>query len=224
MKEVVAKVENPKLVAKKHRQIAAAAGELFARQGFHKTTMREISRASGIELSYLYKYIASKDDILFLFYRHVQQLYDPIYKSLAGAEDKNPVELLENLIRSLFELSRRYRRHLLTIYTESRHLQPDSLQSVLSLESEMIRFLEDLIKRGVREGYFQTGDPFMAANIIQHVLVIEAVRGWNFRRRYPKKGYVQPVIEFIMRSLGVSDEQRRSTGKQPIKKTKRRKK
>ncbi len=224
LKKVVAKVKNQDLVEKKHLQIAEAAGELFSKKGFHKTTMREISKASGIELSYLYKYISSKNDILFLFYRHVQKLYNHVYQSLSDAKDNDPVKLLEDLIASIFDLSRKYRRELLTIYTESRHLKADSLQTVLSIENEMIRLLEDLIIRGVKEGCFHTEDPFMAANIIQHVLVLEATRGWNFRDRYSQMSYVKPVANFIMRALGVHEERRQTTGNRKSKKKKRRKK
>jgi len=220
MKKVVAKVENPKLVEKRHRQIAEAAIKLFSEQGFHKTTMRQISKASGIELSYLYKYISSKDDILFLFYMHVQKTYDHVYRSLADATNKSPVTQLDEILSYMLGAAHEFRRELLTVYTEARHLERDSLHAVLAKESEMVGLLENLIKRGVREGCFQTDDAFMAANIIQHALMLEAVRGWSFVDRYPGMGHVKPVINFIMSALGVSDDQRRAAGEQPTKRRK----
>jgi AcrR family transcriptional regulator len=216
MKKIVAKVENQELVEKRHRQIAEAAKKLFSRQGFHKTTMREISKASGIELSYMYKYISSKDDILFLFYMYIQRTYDHVYRSLAESTDKEPVKQLEEMLNLMLEATHKYRRELLTFYTEARHLERDSLRAVLSKESEMIGFLEKLIERGVQEGCFHTQDTFLAANIIQHILVLESVRGWNFIDRYPDMGHVKPVIKFIMRGLGVLDYQCQDRETQPI--------
>ena len=215
-KKIVAKIENQELVEKRHRQIAEAAKELFSKQGFHKTTMREISKASGIELSYMYKYISSKDDILFLFYMHIQRTYDHIYRSLAESTDKEPVEQLEEMITFMLEATHKFRRELLTFYTEARHLKRDSLHAVLAKESEMISLLERLIKRGVQEGCFHTEDTFITANIIQHILVLESVRGWNFADKYPNMAHVGPVMNFIMRGLGVLDYQYPKREKQPI--------
>ena len=72
-KQVVTQIKNPKLIEEKHKQIIRAASELFSKKGYHATTLREISAESGINLSYLYKYISSKDDILYL---HLESAYD----------------------------------------------------------------------------------------------------------------------------------------------------
>lgn len=46
-------------------QILTAAGELFARKGYHATSIREIAQASGILSGSLYAHIRSKEDLLF---------------------------------------------------------------------------------------------------------------------------------------------------------------
>jgi AcrR family transcriptional regulator len=45
--------------------IATATG-IFAKQGYHATSMRDLSRASGLSLAGMYHYVRSKDEILFL--------------------------------------------------------------------------------------------------------------------------------------------------------------
>jgi len=204
-KEVVAQIENKKLIEKKHRQIIKAAGKLFSKKGYHTTTMRDISKASGINLSYLYKYVSSKDDILYLFYRALGQRSAPIYQSLNDSPDEDPVKQLKAFIRYSFNTVRKYGDEFLTMYTESRHLERDSLHAVLSTESEMVRCLEKLIIRGVERGCFKTRDPFMAANIIQLLTVLEPLRGWNFRDRYDFDRLLESVTGFIMGSLGVRE-------------------
>lgn len=46
-----------------HRQIAAAAKELFLRKGFMRTSMHDISKAAGVGVSNIYNYFRSKDEL-----------------------------------------------------------------------------------------------------------------------------------------------------------------
>jgi len=205
-KQVVTQIENKELVDKRHMQICKAASKLFAKKGYHTTTMRDISKASGINLSYLYKYISSKDDILYLFYRELGRRSRPIYEQLCQSHDQDPIEELKSFIRFSLTTVHELKHEFLTMYTESRHLERDSLQAVLSTESDMIKSLEKLIARGVEKKKFKTKDPFMAANIIQFLTVFEPLRGWNFKGRYTLEEFIESVTDFIMASLGVEEE------------------
>src|SRR6267142_3540436 len=42
------------------------AARIFAQKNYHSTTMRDISRATGVSLSGLYHYCKSKEELLFL--------------------------------------------------------------------------------------------------------------------------------------------------------------
>ena len=47
-------------------QILATAAKVFADKGFHPTTMRDLSRSTGMSLAGLYHYISGKDELLYL--------------------------------------------------------------------------------------------------------------------------------------------------------------
>lgn len=92
-KKVITQVKNTDLVEQKHHQIVQAASRLFSEKGYHKTSLRDISRESGINLSYIYKYISKKDDILYLFYQYIETFWffckirkSRICKSSAGTK------------------------------------------------------------------------------------------------------------------------------------------
>lgn len=206
MKTIVAQVENPELVEKRHTQIFQAAVKLFARKGYHQTTMRDIAAASGINLSYLYRYISTKNDILYLFYERLHTLFHPCYPDPEAPDGEDPVRQVRRIIARVLEMVHEYREEFLAMYTESRHLEPDSLRAVLSKESALIQSLDHIIRRGRETGCFQTQDPFMAANIIQYLLLIEPLRGWNFRKRYDFSAFVDSVTRFILRGLGAREE------------------
>jgi AcrR family transcriptional regulator len=205
-KQVVSQIKNPNLVEEKQELIVKAASELFCRKGYHSTTLREISAESHINLSYLYKYISSKDDILYLFYRHLHKKWAPLYEQLADEIDANPVDQLRDFLRSIFDIINKFQDEVLTMYTESRHLQKESLHTVLGEESRMIDCLEKLIIRGKERGYFKTEDSFFAANIIQFIVTFHTLRGWNFMDHYTFTRFVELVQGFIFSALGVKEE------------------
>ena len=60
-------------VAKNRRKIERAAQELFTRQGFHGTTVREIARKAGVSMGKLYLYYPTKEDIFIDLVQHMEQ-------------------------------------------------------------------------------------------------------------------------------------------------------
>ena len=87
-----------------------------------------------------------------------------------------------------------------------RHLKHDSLHAVLERESEFVKIIEGLIRRGIKSGAFKVEDPIVAANIVQYLVVIESLRGWNFRDRYCFDAFAESVIDFIMAGLKVDEK------------------
>src|ERR671938_364214 len=65
--------------------ILRTSARIFAEKGYHSTTMRDISRATGVSLAGLYHYCKSKDELLFLIQDHcfgrvLERLEDQIKK------------------------------------------------------------------------------------------------------------------------------------------------
>jgi AcrR family transcriptional regulator len=84
--------------------IAGAARELFARQGYHPTTLQEIAEAAEVSTRTIFAYFPSKEDILFSDF--------PLMKAgLAEAlaerpEGEDALETVRNFIVSLQELEK----------------------------------------------------------------------------------------------------------------------
>ncbi|MGH7477667.1 MAG: TetR/AcrR family transcriptional regulator [Longimicrobiales bacterium] len=54
----------------KLERILQAAASVFAEKGYHRASIRDLSRATGVSLSGLYYYVASKEDLLFQIQEH----------------------------------------------------------------------------------------------------------------------------------------------------------
>ena len=55
---------------KKHLEILKVAAAVFAKQGYHNTPVRDLSRATGRSLSGLYYYFSGKEELLYQIQYH----------------------------------------------------------------------------------------------------------------------------------------------------------
>jgi len=108
---------------------------LFRKQGFEKTTMREIASAAGVALGAAYYYYDSKDAMVLDFYRRAQsEMEAEVRAKLARSTS------LEKRLRTLIEVKLQYflpNRSLLG--TLSAHIDPEHPLSPFSTETRAIR-------------------------------------------------------------------------------------
>ena len=73
--------------------ILRAAARIFAEKSYHSTSMRDISRATGVSLAGLYHYCKSKEELLFLIQDHCfGRVLERFEERMKGIED--PAEKL----------------------------------------------------------------------------------------------------------------------------------
>ena len=91
--QITSIVEDPELVQRRRKEIVAAATELFSKQGFYRTTIKEIAALAGISSGLVYQYVREKDDVLLLVILDVVEAYArEIPRALEGLDD--PIERL----------------------------------------------------------------------------------------------------------------------------------
>lgn len=79
--------------------ILRTAAAVFAERGYHRATIRDISRVSGISLSGLYYYFGSKQELLYLIQDHCfGTLISNLERLLAGEDD--PVRRLQLFVEN----------------------------------------------------------------------------------------------------------------------------
>src|SRR5881275_2182770 len=73
------------------------AARIFAEKSYHSTSMRDISRATGVSLAGLYHYCKSKEELLFLIQDHCfGRVLERLDHRIKGSDD--PFEKLRILI------------------------------------------------------------------------------------------------------------------------------
>ncbi len=133
-------------------RILAAAIDLFRRNGFAQTTMREIASEAGVALGAAYYYFDSKDAIVLAFYEQAQHDLDPLLEeALTGPRD------LAKRIRALIDAKLRYfapnRRLLGTLaaYADPEHPLSPFSEKTRPIRDADVRFFAAAIE-GSRTG------------------------------------------------------------------------
>jgi AcrR family transcriptional regulator len=197
-KLVQTEIKNTELVQKKRLQIAMAASKLFVEKGYFSTTMREISKASGLTIGNLYDYITKKEDVLYLVFDVFHSMWVERLEEEELLRIENPLEQLNTAIGKMLELVSEKKDMVLLMYTESKSLSKRFLKTILEKESSLVERFEKILKAGNEIGIFRIKDPYLLANIIVYLLSIDALRGWNLRKQYESEETNDAIKKFIL--------------------------
>ena len=196
-KAVETQIKNSELVRKKRLQIAMGASKLFIKKGYSQTSIRDISKATGLTIGNLYDYITRKEDVLYLVFDVFHSIWTNRLEEEGVFEIEDPVKQLKTAVQKMLELVSAYRDMILLMYTESKLLPKDFLRMILQKESGLVECFEKILKKGVETGVFKVRDPFFSANIIVYLLSIEPLRGWNLRKHYKVEEINGHILEFV---------------------------
>ena len=150
---------------RRRHEIFGATVNLFLKNGFRETSMREIAEAAGMGKSSLYDYFKTKDDILLwamedeildltAAVREIANQPDLAIERLRQAMKKH----LENLVTSKeFYLKLSFEVQRLTIESQKR------IQVLRHAYQDMIR---QLIDEGIQEGSFRQVDSLLVTRLL----------------------------------------------------------
>jgi AcrR family transcriptional regulator len=181
-------------------KIVKKATRLFIKKGYAQTTMRDISKATGINLGNLYNYISSKEDILCLAF---ETYHDPAMEWIKREgilEIEDPKEQLQKALHQLLSMIHDVMNDVLMMYRETRVLPPKFLKIVLKKEGDLISIFETIIARGVEKKVFNVRDPFFAANMLVFQLSLYPLRSWNLKR-YSREEFLALSEEPILKAI-----------------------
>ena len=212
---VASRVKNPDLVRKKHLHIAKKAAKLFIKKGFHQTTMREISKATGMAIGNLYEYISKKEDVLSLTFNVYHQYAQESLEKKEGVTSTNPEDLLRVFVRGALNNVRKFREEIILMYRESRTLPKKELKKAQKKELDQIRILQRIIQKGIDTGLFRPQDSFFAAAMVYHQLIFLTMRGWLFAGKYSEEKTEALLEDSIIRSI-ILPKAKRATLSAPL--------
>jgi AcrR family transcriptional regulator len=199
---VFASTQNAALIEKRHQQIVDGACKVFFKKGYHPTTTREIAKACGMSIGQLYHYISSKDDVLYLVHQHQQKIWHDYLKKSDFEKIDDPVKKFAEALHYTLLFMIENRKLIQFVYSESKYLDKKHLHIVLDMDyNNVVGFWRTLLE-DVKKTTAIKGETDFVSSIIAYLLAFLALRGWTLKDK-PKKEYVDSLVDFILRGLGL---------------------
>lgn len=195
-------VKDPERIRARRAQIVNAAVALFVRKGFHRTTTREIAKASGLSNGALYEYVESKEDVLFLVCQHIhKEMINHLKNALS--EHTDGASRLRHAMESFFHVVDQMKDEVLLIYQEGKSLPQPYLREVLREEQNITQIFEQLILEGIADGSLHVEEP--TVSLLAHNIVVGG-QMWAFRRwalhHVKFEEYVALEVHMLMTACG----------------------
>lgn len=196
-KQVHASVKDEHLIKMRRNQMIKGAVMLFKEKGYHRTTTREIAKASGFSIGTLYEYIRTKEDVLYLVCDSIyDEVKERLEKELGSAE--GTIESLQLGIANYFRTVDEMQDEVLVMYQEAKSLSKDALPYVLNKEIDMVAMFERLMLKCKSNGELELTDEEI--KMIAHNIFVQG-QAWGFRRWALQKLYTLDQYIHIQTSL-----------------------
>jgi AcrR family transcriptional regulator len=207
MREIVSNIKKPELVAKRREQIITAAMDLFRKQGYHATTMRQICEKSGVNRGSFYDYFGGKEDLLIYIYRHMMYRDGDLGQSFAKI-DISKFKELKPFIKETVDASWTRNKDLIQLlYQESKMLDPETLRVTLRIASDYVKWFAESLRQGLKLPAV-TEELEIMANAIVYLHAFISLRGWNMKNLDLGK-----ISDFIVDMLMLKLKEMRSEAK-----------
>ena len=149
----------------RRRAIEEAASDLFRRQGYAATSVRDIAKALDIRGPSLYAHVASKEDVLWAIVDRVATRFEAAADGVS-AEARDPDDLLAGLVRAHVAVVAEDVGEASVFIHEWRHLSEERRQAVLERRDAYETRFRRAIADGIAGGTFVMTDPSLAATFV----------------------------------------------------------
>ncbi len=166
--------------------VIAAAGRLFAKQGYHATSMRDLGSELGILGGSVYAHVSSKEELLVEVVQRAGQLFGESAEQ-AMSSSEHPEEQLRALIRGHIGVVLDHRDEAQTFLNEATALGESNRQAIVKERDTYEARFRSVITNGIADRTFRPDlDANLAATFVLSVL--NAIERW-----YQPDGRVDPV-------------------------------
>lgn len=182
-------------IGKRKETIEDAARELFIKQGFHATSMRDIAKGAGVSLGNLYNYYETKDAIFeSIINRYLKVIDQKLKEIFAGIDEPLEPENLRRMGAMVGRLVNEHSDFWLLMYIDVLEFQNQHFRKMFDgISVRFGKLFADKFKEAEKRGDLRTGveaAPVFTAAYMQffNYFLVEKLFGGN-------------------RHLGLSDEQ-----------------
>ncbi|MFC4592092.1 TetR/AcrR family transcriptional regulator [Sphaerisporangium corydalis] len=154
------------------RLLAAAAVDLFYRQGATATTVREITQACGLTAGALYNHFSSKEELL---YTVVRDMHLALEREVGRAQSaaSGPVAELVAIVRVYVDQHARHRKSSRVANQEYTLLTPERRAEIVGIRRRLRDRLTGVLVAGREAGDFDLGGGDQGAATVVATAVLD---------------------------------------------------
>lgn len=200
-KKSTALIRDRDLLEQKREAVAEAAFELFLKEGFHRTTTRDIARRAGVSAGAPFTYFRDKEDILFYIVSREQdrageQLLEALSHQIAEATrtGADPEVVFGSVFATFLRSVDTMRRFILLAYQETKSLNTETRQALIAREKRLQALLGEAIRYGAQRGHFASDHIALKAHNIIVLGHAWATRHWAFAEEV---GSIEEYLTFL---------------------------
>lgn len=132
-------------IPNKIEEIQRVAARLFASQGYHSTSIREIARELGINQATLYHYFQNKEEILFQL---ISGALDNAYETLVNIRraDLPPIERVKSALRFYTKHYAGDQERLILAINESESVSKDHRKILVEKERKYVTLFKEIFQ------------------------------------------------------------------------------
>ncbi|MDH5421060.1 MAG: TetR/AcrR family transcriptional regulator [Acidimicrobiia bacterium] len=166
--------------------VIEAAGRLFAKRGYHATSMRDLGGELGILGGSVYAHVSSKEELLVEVVQRAGRLFGESAARAMSSSD-HPEEQLRALIGGHIRVVLDHRDEAQTFLNEATALGERHRQAIVEERDTYEAHYRSVITNGITAGTFRSDvDANLAATFVLSIL--NAIERW-----YQPDGRVDPV-------------------------------
>ena len=192
------RVQKNHVAVKKLALIIDAVLDLSNKQGFHATSLRDLSKASGVSMGGLYSYFDSKTTLLIMILAEVSATAVEVLSSAPEDFACDPESHLNWLIDTHIRLTEALQPWFVFAFMEAKSFPAPARRMAVDSEAATEKVFADVLARGLEANVFRIDDPALTAALIKPLLQDWYVKRAKYRKRATSiETYIAAVTAFV---------------------------
>lgn len=180
------------------KRILHEATKLFARQGFHGTSVSEIGKAAGVQSGALYYHIKSKDELLWqILISYIQDMHDSTQRTVDAHH--SPEERVRAMIHNHITQIVRYRRQVTIELRDRSGLSKPHQEQLQQSRDEVQQLWQDAIEDGVKVGVLRSDDRVITNAVLSMISLVS--QWYRARGEHSSEAVADILADLILGGL-----------------------
>ena len=184
------------------RRILEVALRLFASEGFHGTSVRDMAKALDLGPSALYSHFPSKDHVLAELARVGHEVHAAALRAALLDAGDDPVAQIRALVRAHTVVHATYSHLAVVVNEEIYALSTELAAPALAIRAQSAALLREVVERGVALGRFSLPDA-AATTAALAAIGVRIPYWYEPSEALPVEALADVHVELSLRMLGV---------------------